>query len=161
MFILRRMLIALTLAVVCQLVPAFVYSLAKQTAGASSDVQRRAKAYEESCVGSLRTLNTAQVTYWGGDAKKGFARSLKQLGPRPRGQDLIDPVLATGKKGGYQFVLTPGPVDANGAIGHYTISARPSKVLVKGQRSFFTDEGGVIRSTPENRAATASDSAIQ
>ena len=110
-------------------------------------------------VGNLRTLNTAQVTYWGGDAKKGFARSLKQLGPR--GEDLIEQVLATGKKDGYQFVLTPGPVDANGAIRHYTISARPSKVLVKGQRSFFTDETGVIRSTPENRAATASDPSIQ
>jgi len=159
MFLIRRMLIALPLALVCQSVPAFVNSPAKQTAGASSDVQLRTKVYEESCVGNLRTLNTAQVTYWGGDAKKGFARSLKQLGPR--GEDLIEQVLATGKKDGYQFVLTPGPVDANGAIRHYTISARPSKVLVKGQRSFFTDETGVIRSTPENRAATASDPSIQ
>jgi hypothetical protein len=87
-----------------QSVPAFVYSPAKQTAGTSSDAQLRAKVCEESCVGSLRTLNTAQTTYWGGDAKKGFARSLKQLGPR--GEDLIEQVLATGKKDGYQFVLT-------------------------------------------------------
>lgn len=70
----------------------FMYPPAKQTAGPSSDVQLRAKVYEESCVRSLRTLYTAQVTYWGGDAKKGFARSLKQLGPR--GEDLIEQVLA-------------------------------------------------------------------
>src|SRR6267154_3231686 len=105
MFLIRRMLIALPVAGVCQSVPAFVYSPAKQTAGASSDVQVRAKVYEEYCVRSLRTLNTAQVAYWGGDAKKGFARSLKQLGPG--GEDLIERVLATGKKDGYQFVLAP------------------------------------------------------
>jgi len=128
----------------------------------SAELKRRTNllnVYEESCVSSLRTLNTAQVTYWGGDEKKGFARSLEQLGPR--GEDLIDPVLATGKKGGYHFVLVPGPVEANGTIRHYIISARPSKVLVKGQRSFFTDESDVIRSTSENRAATASDPTIQ
>ena len=90
MILTTRMLIALPLAVVCQAVPALMYSQAKQTAAASSDVQLTAKVYEESCVGSLRTLNTAQVTYWGGDAKKGFARSLKQLGPT--GEDLIEHV---------------------------------------------------------------------
>jgi hypothetical protein len=159
MFLTKRVLIALTFALACQSVPACMYSWETQTAGPTSDVQPKAKAYEETCVGSLRTLNTAQATYWGGDPQKGYARSLKQLGPR--GEGMIEPVLASGKKAGYRFILIPGTADSNGAIRHYTISARPLKVLVEGQRSFFTDESGVIRSTRENRAAKASDPAIQ
>jgi hypothetical protein len=42
----------------------------------------------------------------------------------------------------------------------YTVSARPIKLLVKGQRSFFTDETGVIRSTSKNRKAMAADPPI-
>ena len=157
--IIRRVLLALTLAVVCQSVFAFVDSSPNQTAVANSNLSQKAKVHEDSCVASLRTLNTAQVTYWGGDPHKGFARSLKQLGPS--GDGLIDLVLTSGNKDGYRFTLTPGPKDSNGVIKHYTISARPSKVLVKKQRNFFTDETGVIRSTSKDRAATASDPAIQ
>src|SRR5690349_18677139 len=130
-----------------------------QTPRASNDIQSRVKAYEEACVSSLRTLNTAEVTFWGGDPQKGYARSLEQLGPK--GVDFIEPILASGKKDGYHFILTPGPANANGVVMNYTITARPLRVLAEGQRSFFTDETGAIRSTPEKRAARASDPAIQ
>jgi hypothetical protein len=159
MFRTRRMLIALTAVLACQTVPASMYLPESQTAGASSDVQSMAKAYEDTCVSNLRTLNTAQGTYWGGDPQKGYARSLEQLGPK--GEGYIEPILASGKKSGYRFILSPGPEDASGVINHYTISARPLKVLVKGQRSFLTDETGVIRSTREDRAAKASDPAMK
>jgi hypothetical protein len=156
MFRIHRMLVRLAAVLACQLLPAFIYLPEIQTAVArSSDAQSIAAAYEESCVSNLRALNTAQALYRGGDPQKGYARSLKQLGPK--GEDIIEPILASGRKSGYRFVLTPGPADAKGVINHYTISARPLKVLVKGQRSFLTDENGVIRSTREDRAAKASD----
>ena len=159
MFSTGRVLVALSLVLACQVVHASAYLLESQAAEANSDVQTRSKAYEEACVSSLRTLNTAQVTYWGGDPEKGFARSLAKLGPK--GEGIIEAVLASGKKDGYVFTLTPTPAEANGVTKHYTINARPLKVLTDGQRSFFTDETGVIRSTRENRAARASDPAIQ
>jgi hypothetical protein len=130
-----------------------------QTARASTDIQSRVKAYEEACISNLRTLNTAEGTYWGGDPQKGYARSLEQLGPK--GVNFIEPILASGKKAGYRFILTPGPANANAVVMNSTITARPLKVLAEGQRSFFTDETGVIRSTPEKRGARASDPAIQ
>jgi len=159
MFRAQRMVMALILVLACQSISASVYLPKLQKAGSNSDVRPRWKAYEEACVSSLRTLNTAQVTYWGGDPQKGFARTLEQLGPK--GEGLIEPILASGKKSGYRFTLAPGQANASGVIKQYTISARPLEMLVEGQRSFFTDETGVIRSTREDRAATASDATTQ
>jgi hypothetical protein len=159
MFFTGLMLIALTFALTVSICSRAQHSPASQTGQASTDVQWRVKTYEANCVGSLRILNTAEGTYWGGDPQKGYARSLEQLGPK--GVDFIEPTLASGKKAGYRFVLTPGPANANGVVMHYTITARPLKILAKRQRSFFTDETGVIRSTLEDRAARASDPAIQ
>jgi hypothetical protein len=129
-----------------------------QVADAQSDVKQKVRAYEESCVGNLRTISAAEGTYWGGDPKKGFARSLKQLGPK--GENLIVQALAVGRKDGYHFILTPLPAETGKPVTRYTIKARPIKRLVKDERSFFTDETGVIRSTKENRAATAADPPI-
>lgn len=126
-----------------------------QVADAQSDVQQKVKTYEESCIGNLRSINVAEGTYWGGDPKKGFARSLKELGPK--GEGLIVRALAIGRKDGYHFSFTPVSAETGKPISRYTISARPIRRLVKDQRSFFTDETGVIRSTRENRAATAAD----
>ena len=80
MFSTGRVLVALSLVLGCQLFHVSAYLLESQAA-ANSDVQTRSKAYEEACVRSLRTLNTAQVTHWGGHPEKGFAQSLAQLGP--------------------------------------------------------------------------------
>jgi hypothetical protein len=129
-----------------------------QVANTNSDLESRVKAYESSCIASLRLINTAQVTYWGGNQKKGFARRLEELGPK--GEGLIDQRLANGQKDDYRFVLTSDSVEVENGRGHYTISARPVRRLVKGQRSFFTDETNLIRFTRGNRKATAADSPI-
>lgn len=129
------------------------------SAGAQrTDSQDRAKADEASCIATLRTINVAQATYQGGDETKGFARTLKELGPA--GGAFIDAVMATGKKDGYRFRLTPVSKPANSPVTHYTITAMPIRRLVKDQRSFFNDETNVIRSTTKNRAATAADPPI-
>jgi len=97
----------------------------------------------------------AQGTYWGGDAKKGYARTLKELGPG--GAGMVDAAIASGKKDGYRFRFIPKRAAGHGPITQYTISARPIKRLFADQRSFFTDESGVIRSTTANRPATVAD----
>jgi hypothetical protein len=126
----------------------------------------RSRGNERSAIGSLRSINTGEVTY-ASTYGKGFSPTLAALGPPPQGSqrsadaaDLIDAVLAGGLKGGYKFVYTPGSRDAEGRILSYTVAARPATPGVTGDRNFFTDEKGVIRFTREDRPAAASDPPI-
>jgi len=111
---------------------------------------------EASAVGSLRTLNTALITYNATYPDVGFAPNLEVLGgngpqePSAQHAGLIDDSLASGVKSGYQFHYTRMGKDA------YTITARPVEPE-NGLRSFFTDQTGVIRSTKEDREATDTD----
>lgn len=133
----------------------FLSAFAQTTQPIRPSREMMAKAYEESCVANLRTINVSQAAYSGGNPAKGYARTLKELGPSR--VDYLGPDLAGGKKDGYRFKLIPERTAADHPIEHYTISARPVKRLVKDQRSFFTDETGVIRFTTEKRAATKAD----
>jgi hypothetical protein len=111
---------------------------------------------EASSVGSLRTINAAQVYYAQTHTDKGFASSLAELGPEP-GSALIDSVLASGRKSGYVFVLTTASPDSHGRITHYTVIARPQRYGKESKHSFLTDESGVFHFTTEDRAPTAQD----
>ena len=115
--------------------------------------------YEASAVGSLRTINTAQIEYARTYPDRGFASSLAELGPGSG--DLIDSVLASGKKSSYVFILTAAPPESHGRIVRYGITARPQHYGKNIKHNFFTDESGVLRFTTENRAATAQDPTLQ
>ena len=115
-------------------------------------------------MGALRTLNTAAVTY--SSTYGGFPPSLVSLGSGGSGTpasaqaaDLIDPVLAGGIKNGYVFIYTPGQTDEKGNVLEYTITADPIEFGKGGQRFFFTDHSGVIRSSTRGRA-TVNDEPI-
>jgi prepilin-type N-terminal cleavage/methylation domain-containing protein len=113
-------------------------------------------ANEASAVASLRTLNTASISYsttWGQ-----FPGGLPSLGPVASGTaptsataDLIDSVLAGGIKAGYTITWAGG-----GASTGYSITAAPQTAGVTGQRYFFTDQSGVIRVNPSGAATSAS-----
>jgi type IV pilus assembly protein PilA len=107
----------------------------------------RMSANESSSVGSLRTLNTACITY-SSTYGIGFPAALANLGPAASADstvaDLIDSTLVTGIKSGYTFIYAAGAPDANGSIDTYTINANPSVPGSSGVRYFFTDESGVI-----------------
>lgn len=118
-------------------------------------LKERVKASEDACVLTLRAINTAQVTYRGGDETKGFARTLRELGPK--GEGILEPVIANGKKGGYRFRLTPERTSPVKPVERCIVTASPIKRFVKNQRGFFTDETGVIRFTTEERLATSAD----
>ena len=123
----------------------------------------RIQANQASAVGSLRTINTAQITYFS-MYNQGYAAKLEWLGPReerslptPERAGLIDSVLAAGERYGYQLTFTSGPPDKEGKITSYTLSAQPITYKDTGCRGYFTDQTGVIRATEEDRAATADD----
>ncbi len=105
---------------------------------------------QASAVGSLRTLNTACLTY--STQYGGFPPSLGALGgddngagPSATAAQLIDNVLQTGRKSGYNFTYSAGPIDNTGVIASYTINANPVVPGTTDFRYFFTDQSGVIR----------------
>lgn len=124
-------------------------------------------------VGSLRTINTAEVTY-SSTYTTGFSASLAALGlPRVVGP-LIDPQLASGEKtckldrGGhivevvYRFTYTPIHEPSSKRIKGFIIKARPVKYEEKLTPSLFvrfpsTEDPRDIHVTFEDRDATPAD----
>jgi len=115
-------------------------------------LRSRIAANEASAVGSMRTINTAEVTYASSYPDCGYT-TLTRLGGsggNATGAGLIDAVLATGVKSGYSFSAT-----ASGASGDCTSGAALPNTLYTvtgtaltpqtGQRSFYSDQSGVIR----------------
>jgi hypothetical protein len=103
----------------------------------------------------LQTIFKAQVEYAREHPDKGFATSFEDLAADPGGP-MIDAVLESQQKSGYDLILwTAGP-DARGRVHRFFVVARPQDHQ-EGQRSFFIDQTGIERSTAENRAATAAD----
>ena len=113
-------------------------------------LRSRMAANEASAVGSLRTINTACVTY-SSTYGIGFPSSLTYLQPITPGSpatstsaDLVDQVLANGVKSGYTFSYASSPA-VNSVVPAYQIQASPVSPGQSGQRYFFTDQSGVIR----------------
>ena len=111
-------------------------------------------ANEASAVGSLRSINTACVTY-STTYGTGYPALLANLGPATpataAAADLIDSVLAAGTKSGYVFTFTAGAA-VGGTINTYEVTAIPSNVGTTGQRRFFTNQSGVIRADANGTA---------
>ncbi len=113
-------------------------------------------ANESSAVGSLRTINTGEVTFASSCPAIGFSATLLDLNngsPCASGNGIIDNVLATGTKSGYTFRYTPA---TNGATTNtsYVANATAQTLGVTGQRMFCTDQTGVIRYDPAGAACT-------
>ncbi len=110
-------------------------------------------ANESSAVGSLRTINTAEVTYsttfpsvgFGNLAVLGSGSTTPCAGTQAAVSTaacLIDSVLATGTKSGYSFSATAS-TSATPSVT-YTSSATPVAPNQSGTRYFCSDQSGVI-----------------
>jgi prepilin-type N-terminal cleavage/methylation domain-containing protein len=122
-------------------------------------------ANEASAVGSLRTLNTACVTY--STTYGGYPATLVTMGgegtsalPTSTSSELIDNVLQTGIKTGYTFSFSAGTADSAGHVDNYLINAAPITPGVTGIRYFYTDQTGVIRANSAGAAATSASTPI-
>jgi type IV pilus assembly protein PilA len=126
-------------------------------------LRSRIAANEASAVGSIRSINTSQVTYASTYPDAGFAPALVNLGPisgtspTSAAAGLLDGVLGCGTqpcaKSGYKFNLTGGNTT-------YAVNAAPSTPGQTGQRYFYSDASGVIRYN-NAAAATGTDSPLQ
>jgi len=109
-------------------------------------------ANESSAVSSLRTINTAEVTYsssWGA----GYAATVDNLGGvapcRPAtaaSSCIIDSALSVAPytKSGYAFVAVGNNAVA-GVNNGFEANATPVVVDVTGKRAFCSDQSGVLR----------------
>jgi type IV pilus assembly protein PilA len=109
-------------------------------------------ANQSSAVGSLRTINTAEVTYQTNYPSIGYAAALTNLGgaeatcTTTTGASsstacLIDNVLASGTKSGYVFSATGG--GGTPAVT-YTSLATPQVQGQTGQNAYCSDQSGVL-----------------
>jgi prepilin-type N-terminal cleavage/methylation domain-containing protein len=121
-------------------------------------------ANEASAVESVRSIQSAETAYSTTYPSVGYSTTLSQLSGAGSAACtatsaqacLIDSVLASGVKSGYQITwngdgLTPSV--------YYSINADPLARGSSGRRSFFTDYPGVIRYN-ESAPASVSDPAI-
>lgn len=101
--------------------------------------ERRMIANESSAFASLKNLVTAEEQYKTTSGTGNYATLSELSAASP---PYLDSVLGVGRKNGYTFVLTLGtPADSN-----YAIQANPLKPGRSGNRRFFVDRIGVIRS---------------
>jgi type IV pilus assembly protein PilA len=129
-------------------------------------LRSRMAANEASAVGSLRTINTAEVTFSTTYPTVGFATLTALGGAAPcttatsTTACLIDSTLSvTQSKSGYNFVVA-GFTSGGGVVVTYTASGVPSAIGQSGQRGFFTDQSGVIRFTTDGTVPTNASPAI-
>ncbi|MGB9233543.1 MAG: prepilin-type N-terminal cleavage/methylation domain-containing protein [Terriglobales bacterium] len=124
-------------------------------------LQARVAANEASAVGSLRTINTAEISYYSSFPTVGFAPTIAALGgstctaPDQTNACLIDVLLSSGNKSGYSF-------SANGIgaspVGTYLAVGMP--VAGSGNRSYCSTEDGVIHYDPSGTAISDHDSCV-
>ena len=116
-------------------------------------LRARISANESSAVGSIRTINTSEISYATSFPAVGFSATLLALGqgganpctPAIAAACLIDDVLAAGTKSGYVFPYQQTPGANGGASVAYTINGNPQQPNQSGVRGFFSDASGVIR----------------
>src|ERR1700689_4299427 len=111
-------------------------------------LRARIAANEASAASTMRTINTACITY--NSTYNSFPLALSSLGPSNGATptsttaDLLDQVLAptgggnTSTKSGYNFTYA-------GTQFTYTVTAAPASLNQTGVRYFFTDQSGVVR----------------
>jgi len=113
-----------------------------------SFLRSRIAANESAAVSSLRTVNTAQISYNSAYPTVGYAALLTSLGgttcspPNSTSACLIDTVLAAGQRSGYTFQLS----NVSGSpASSYNVIATPILWNYSGIRYFCSFEDAVIR----------------
>jgi len=116
-------------------------------------LQARVAANEASAVSSIRTINTAEISYISNYPTVGYAPTLASLGGtncNPGDETsacLIDSLLSSGTKQGYTFTST-----GIGAAPAASYMAVASPVAGSGNRSFCSTEEATINYDPSGAA---------
>ena len=102
----------------------------------------RRAANEGSAQSSLRTIHSAQATFQSTGGNGAFADDLPTL----YGQRLVDTVLNTGTKSGYDFAIVENSGTSGTAVyGVYAFPTNTTGVSQSGTRRFGNTQVGVMR----------------
>ena len=119
-------------------------------------LRARIAANESSGVSSVRTINTAEVTYQTAYPVNGYAGALASLGgatpctPALANACLIDNVIAAtangpSPKSGYAYYITGAPPNA-GVVGDYVVGADALTMNSTGTNNYCSTADAVVRS---------------
>jgi len=131
-------------------------------------LRARIAANEASAANSIRKISTAEVAYSTTYPTIGYALQLSHLGgtlpctPAATSACILDSVLSSGTKEGYQFVAVGVPTGGASSNTAYTAGSAPVSYNVSGVRNFCMITDGVLRSLnpagpgtpPANNVAT-------
>ena len=109
-------------------------------------LQSKAAANEASSISSIRNIVTSQITYSATTGSGSYSANLSTLSS----QKLIDSILGSGTKNGYNFTVA-------GTTNTFVINANPVTPGSTGNRYFFSDESGVIRFSTSGAASATSN----
>jgi type IV pilus assembly protein PilA len=122
-------------------------------------LRARIAANESSAVASVRTLNTAQISYNSAYPTVGFAGTYGALSgdcsattPTSAAACLIDSQLASQSKSGYTFGIA---VTGSAPVSSYAVWANPQTQNTTGVRSFCSVADAVVRYTSAALATCA------
>jgi prepilin-type N-terminal cleavage/methylation domain-containing protein len=124
-------------------------------------IRAKIAANESSAAASVRQISTAQVAYASQYQDVGYSANLANLGgtsctaPSSTSACLIDSVLSSGTKSGYQF-LSAGLGSGTGPNTAFVSSSAPVTFNQTGVRNFCMVTDGVLRIDP-GPTAIASD----
>jgi type IV pilus assembly protein PilA len=132
-------------------------------------LRSRMAANEASAVGSLRTINTAEVTFQTTYPSVGFANltalggaaatCAQPTGATSAGACLIDDTLAAAPNQKSGYVFTAAAAGGTPTVT-YAATALPVAVGQSGQRAFCSDQSGVIRANAGGTACANTDPAL-
>jgi type IV pilus assembly protein PilA len=129
-------------------------------------LRARIAANEASAVASVRTLNTAQISYNSAYPTVGFSSTLSHLAGTCTGTNaptsttacLIDNQLSTGTKSGYTFTLS----GASGSpAAAYQFSATPVGYNQTGVRYFCSVADAVVRVSATSSGCAGTETPLQ
>jgi type IV pilus assembly protein PilA len=114
----------------------------------------RIAANEATAISALQSINRAQSEYHAAYPSHGFAAKLSYLGgaspctPSSTSACLLDNMIASGQKSGYNFAMEVVSPPENGAVREYAAAAAPEEYSKSGVRTFCTMSNAMIRYLP-------------
>ena len=127
-------------------------------------LRSRMVANQSSAAQSMRTINTAIVSYSTTFPQVGFPPSLVALGgaspcaATSTNACLLDDVLSAGTKAGYSFLFTGDGLTPSVT---YFVTATPVSLGISGQFMYCSDQTGVIRYSTTGAGCTTASPPIQ
>ena len=123
-------------------------------------LRAKISANESAAAAAERTLVTAMVTYAGAYPNVGYAAALANLGPSaaspctpsPINACLVDSVLASGNKSGYNFTAA-GQNPVSGVFSGFLTTAVPASTNITGVKGFCAIDELAIRYVSPSPAA--------